>query len=288
VKLGQDGGIVVLGVVPGSPADEAGIEPGDLILAIDDESTSGMNATEAALKMRGEQGTNVTLMVRHQDGEDIPALNLMLTRGTIDISTWWQGFVDDDIAYIDIDYFSDQTDDQLHSALEGIQGDDVAGIVLDLRDNPGGMVNAAAEVADQFLEENATILWLVYGDGSKETLIAESGGLAEDLKVALLVNWDTGSAAEMVAGALQDNERACLIGTQTYGKGCMQVICELSDGSAVFITSAYWYTPDRYLTGEHLTEGHGLTPDPVFQVEDNPATPADEQLEAAIDYILGP
>ena len=285
VKLGEDEEIVVLGVVPDSPADEAEIEPGDLILEINGESTSGMTPEQAALAMQDAEGVDVTLLVQHQDGQ--PELKTIM-RQQIDISTWWQGMIADDIAYIDIDYFSDQTDDKLLSALEYIQGDDVAGIILDLRDNPGGVVDAAAEVADQFLEEDVTIVSIVYGDGSEQIFIAESGGLAADpdLKIAVLVNGPpystpgTASAAEMVAGALQDNARAALIGTTTYGKGCMQYIIELSDGSAVSITCAYWYTP------EHVCiEGSGLTPDSM--VVDYPLTPEDEQLEAAIAYIAG-
>ena len=289
VKLGEDEGIVVLGVVPHSPADEAEIEPGDRILEIDSESTSGMTPEQAALAMRGDEGSNVTLLVQHQAGQ--PELK-PITRERIDISTWWQGMVADDVAYIDIDYFSDLTDDKLLFALEDIQGDDVTGIILDLRDNPGGVIDAAAEVADQFLEEDVIILSIVYGDGSEQIFTAESGGLAADpdLRIAVLVDGPpysspgTASAAEVVAGALQDSDgsgysRVCLIGTETYGKGCMQYIIPLSDGSAVSITSAYWYTPSRY-PSIHLTPGNGLTPD--FEVEGEAA-----QLEAAIAYIAG-
>jgi carboxyl-terminal processing protease len=278
-----DGEIVpaVFGVVPDSPADEAGIEPGDLILAIDNSSAVGMNATEAALEMQGAEGTNVTLLVQHQDGQS----ELNITRRQIDISTWWQGLVDGNIAYIDIDYFSDQTDDELRSALEYVQVYDAAGIILDLCDDLGGIVweqqqdsdysGGAVGVAGQFLEENTTILWLNYGRGENESILAGSGGLATDLPLAVLVNGDTASAAEMVAGALQDNERAALIGNQTYGKGAMQVVAELSDGSAVFITSAYWYTPNRYATGAYLTKDNGLIPD------------REGGLQEAIDYITG-
>jgi carboxyl-terminal processing protease len=283
VKLGEDGGIVVLGVVPDSPADEADIEPGDLILAIDGNSTTGMTPEQAVLAMRGEEGTNVTLLVQHQDGEQV---SLTLTRERIDVSTWWQGMVADDIAYIDIDYFSGETGDEFLSALQHIQDDDVAGIILDLRDNPGGVIDAAANVTDQFLEGNVTIVSIVYGDGSEQNFTAESGGLAEDpdLKIAVLVNGSTASAAEIVAGALQDSDgpgysRVCLIGTETYGKGCMQYIITLSDGSAVSITCAYWYTPSRY-PSIHLTPGNGLTPD--LEVEGEAA-----QLQQAIDYIAG-
>jgi carboxyl-terminal processing protease len=287
----------VLGIVPHSPADKAEIEPGDLILEIDGNSTVNVNATTAALELRGDAGTNVTLSVQHQGGQ--PELK-NITRQQIDISTWWQGLVDGNIAYIDIDYFSDATDDKLNFTLYDLQDDDVAGIILDLRDNPGGVLweqqqdhsGGAAGVAGQFLEENRTILWLDDGRGNEEEIVAGSGGLATDWPLAVLVNGDTASAAEMVAGALQDSDdpgysRVCLIGTNTYGKGCMQYIIELSDGSAVSITHAYWYTPNRFENGTYLTEEHGLSPDPDFQVEDNILTAEDEQLEAAIDYIAG-
>ena len=281
-KMGEEIVPAVFGVVPDSPADEADIEPGDLILAIDGKSTVGMNATEAALEMQGAEGTNVNLSVQHQDEQ--PELK-PITRQQIDISTWWQGLVGGNIAYIDIDYFSDATDDKLNSTLYDLQDDDVAGIILDLRDNPGGILweqqdysnysGGAVGVAEQFLEEDTIILWLNDGRGDNESILADSGGLATDLPLAVLVNGDTASAAEVVAGALQDNERAALIGNQTYGKGCMQYIIGLSDGSAVSITSAYWYTPDRYLAGEYLTKGNGLIPDEAGG------------LPEAIDYITG-
>jgi carboxyl-terminal processing protease len=277
VKFSQgelDGEIVpaILGVVPHSPADEAGIEPGDLVLEIDGNSAIGRNATWAALETRGDEGTNVTLTFCHQDREPV---TLEVTRQKIDVSTWWEGLVDGDIAYIDIDYFSDLTDDNLNFTLYDLQDDDVAGIILDLRDNPGGVVDAAAEVADQFLGGNITILYIVYGDGRQEIFTAESRGLAENpaWKVAVLVNGNTASAAEMVAGALQDHARAALIGNETYGKGCMQYIIELSDGSAVSITCAYWYTPNRFENGTYLTREHGLIPDMAGG------------LQEAIDYI---
>jgi carboxyl-terminal processing protease len=279
VKLGEGEGVVVLGVVPDSPADEAGIDPGDLILEIDGESTSDMTPEQAALAMQGAEDSTVTLLVQHQDGQ--PELK-PITRQKIDISTWWQGMVADDIAYIDIDYFSDQTDDKLLFALEDIQGDDVAGIILDLRDNPGGILweqqddsGGAVGVAAQFFEEETIVLWLDDGRGNEEAILADSGETATDLPLAVLVDGGTASAAEIVAGALQDNERAALVGNETYGKGCMQYIIPLSDGSAVSITSAYWYTPDRYETREYLTKDNGLIPD------------RKGGLQEAIEYIAG-
>jgi carboxyl-terminal processing protease len=290
-ELGGENVTAVLGVVPHSPADEAGIEPGDLILAVDGRSTSNMTAEQAALELRGDEGKNVTVNITHRDGEEV---SLTLTRQTIDISTWWQGLVDGNIAYIDIDYFSDLTDNNLNLTLYDLQ-DDVAGIILDFRDNPGGILReqqqgysgGAVGVANQFLEENKTILLLDNGRGSEEEIKAYLVASATDLPLAVLVNNNTASAAEMVAGALQDNERAVLIGNNTYGKGCMQYIIKLSDRSAVSITCAYWYTPNRFENGTYLTWEHRLSPDPDFQVEDNPETPADEQLEAAIAYIAG-
>jgi carboxyl-terminal processing protease len=204
--------------------------------------------------------------------------------------------IPDNIAYIKISYFSKDTDDELISLLGEIPDQGVDGVILDLRDNPGGVVNAAAEVADQFLDEGN--IFRAVGEGEK--WIEEYGGkiwvweaksnglITEDIKVAVLVNGPpysipgTASAAEIVAGALQDSdgsgyERVCLIGTETYGKGCMCVICSLSDGSAIQVTCAHWYSP---LSDTYLTPGNGLIPD--YYEEDE-----DEQLEQAIAYIIG-
>jgi carboxyl-terminal processing protease len=197
----------------------------------------------------------------------------------------------DDIAYIVIDHFSDSTDDNLLSFLEDAP-EGLDGVILDLRDNPGGVVDSAAEVADQFLAEGIIYsIWNGRGEVPTEVVVAESQELfTEDaeLKVAILINGNTASAAEMVAAALQDSdgegwERVCLIGTKTYGKGCIGYIVPLSDGSAISVICAYWYTPSRYSIKEYLTAGDGLTPDSL--VEDDPEQEGDEQLQAAIAYI---
>jgi carboxyl-terminal processing protease len=199
--------------------------------------------------------------------------------------------VPDNIAYIVIDHFSDSTDDNLLSFLEDAP-EGLDGIILDLRDNPGGVVDSAAEVADQFLAEGIIYsIWNGRGEVPTEVVVAESQELfTEDaeLKVAILINGNTASAAEMVAAALQDSdgegwERVCLIGTKTYGKGCIGYIVPLSDGSAISVICAYWYTPSRYSIKEYLTAGDGLTPDSL--VEDDPEQEGDEQLQAAIAYI---
>jgi len=195
-----------------------------------------------------------------------------------------EGVVPDNIAYIVVTHFSEGTGDELITLFEeeiSIEGLD--GIILDLRDNGGGVVDSAAEVADQFLAAG-TIFSLVYGDGSAETMTAESGDSADDpgLTLAVLINGNTASAAEIVAAALGENGRATLIGTSTYGKGFMGYIVPLRDGSAISVTSAYWYTPTDF-----WVEGVGLSPDPGFWVEDHPETPQDEQLQAAIAYIIG-
>ncbi len=285
VEIQEGGRLVVIDVIPDSPA-EGKIEPGDWIQEIDGQSTSGMSLDEAGSKMRGEEGTAVTLTIWRQS----QTMEFTLIREEITLATVDWELIDGtlyDIAYIEISYFSELTDDELISLLEDeiLVVEELDGIILDLRENPGGILweqdysGGAVGVAAQFLEEGTIILWLDDGRGNEEAILADSGGLATDLPLAVLVDGGTASAAEMVAGAFQDDERALLIGTETYGKGSMQYIIPLSDGSAVSITCAYWYTPSRY-PSLHLTPGNGLTPD--LEVEGETA-----QLEAAIDYITG-
>ena len=278
VTVDEEGGLVVVAPIVGTPAQKAGIMPGDKILAIDGEKTEGMHFIEAVLKIRGEQGTQVTLRVLHE-GEDVPQ-DYVITREEIDAASVLPKMLPGNIAHIEVGHFTSRTGSELTSALEDIIADDVSGIILDLRDNPGGVLKAAVAVASQFLEEGIAV-YVIDGEGNEEEWRVEEGGLATKLPLVVLVNSNSASSSEVVAGALQDHMRGIVIGTQTLGKGTVNHFRELSDGSAIYITSARWYTPNR-----QQIEGQGITPDEIIEItEDDLARGYDPQLERAIEYV---
>ena len=275
----EDGELTVISPIAGTPAERQGIRAGDRILEIDGETTSGRSLTEAVLKIRGPGGTAVTLLILHR-GETDP-VEIEVIREEIDLDTVYLEMLPGDIAHIQITYFSLRTDKEVSSVLSDALSRGATAIVLDLRGNPGGLLDTVVDMADEFLD-GGTILYQADDEGN---VVAEwkasSGGLAADLPLAVLVDGGSASGSEVLAGALQDHGRGPLIGTKTYGKGSVQLIRELSDGSALYVTSARWLTPNG-----HLIEGLGLTPD--FEVpitEEDIALGIDPQLERAIVYL---
>jgi carboxyl-terminal processing protease len=278
IKIDEEGQLTVVAPLVGSPAQREGIMPGDKILEIDGETTEGLSLTEATFKVRGELGTQVTLRILHQ-GEDVPQ-DIVITREKIELASVLPSILLDNIAHIEVSHFSSRTGAEIISALEDITADGVSGIILDLRDNYGGVLEAAVDLASQFLEEGV-ILYVIDGKGNRETWEVREGGLATDLPLAVLVNGISASASEIVAGALQDHGRGVVIGTKTLGKGSVNHFHKLSDGSAIYITTARWYTPN-----ERQIEGQGILPDVTVEItaEDIEAD-YDPQLERAIEYI---
>ena len=289
------GNITVIAPIEGTPAKAAGIMPRDRILEINGESTEGMSLEEAVLKIHGDPDTKVTLQVLHQ-GEENP-LTLVITRAEIDVASVYPEIIKDTstptttqaptvtplpngIALITITYFSIRTGDETVSALKDMLASGAIGIVLDLRDNPGGVLDSAVTVASQFLKEG-TVVYALDSEGRKVSWDVEPRGLATDLPLAVLVNGNSASASEVVAGALQDYGRGLLIGTETFGKGSVNHFRELSDGSAIYISIGRWYTPN----GRQI-EGQGLTPDMVVErTEQDVQQGKDPQLDKAIEYI---
>ena len=287
--------LTVIAPIAGTPAEKAGIKPGDKILTIDGNSTQGMSLEEAVLKVQGNPGTKVTLEVVHQ-GEETP-ITLVITREEINLPSVYPEIgnatstspttpaptvrpLPSGIAVITITYFSERTGDETVSALKDVLASGAKGIVLDLRDNPGGILDSAVTVASQFLKDGI-VLYALDSSGKKETWDVKTGGLATDLPLAVLVNGNSASASEVVAGALQDYGRAPLIGNQTFGKGSINHFRQLSDGSAIYISIGRWYTPN----GRQI-EGNGLTPDIVVDItEQDIQQGKDPQLDRAIEYI---
>ena len=268
----KDKQLTVVSPIADSPAEKAGIKAGDKILEIDGQPASKLSLIEATFKIRGPKGTSVKLLVLHE-GESEP-VEIQIVRGEITLdSVFFE--MRDDIAYIRITQFLKSTGSDLQAALEEAIAKGAKGIVLDLRNNPGGLLNASADVASQFLAMGA-VAKVVDAEGMESMVPVGRGGIATHLPLIVLVNGGSASASEIVAGALQDYGRAKLAGSQTFGKGSVQIVRELSDDSALHITSYRWMTP----FGRPI-DGVGLTPDFVLELED------EELVDWAIQYLKG-
>jgi carboxyl-terminal processing protease len=278
ITVNEEGKLLVVAPIAGSPAQRAGILPGDTILKIDGNTTEGMELIEAVLKVRGEPGTQVTLTVVHE-GDSEP-VDLVITREEITITSVLATMLPGDIAYVQISYFSNKTGSELISTLDNVIDSGAKGIILDLRNNGGGVLTAAVTVASQFLTEGV-VVYVVDAGGSEEALEVESGGVATNLPLAVLVNGGSASASEVVAGAIQDHGRGPIIGTTTFGKGAVNHFRQLEDGSAIYITSGRWFTPSR-----REIEGQGITPDMIVEITDGDIqSGTDPQLQRAIEHI---
>ncbi|HEY3312148.1 MAG TPA: S41 family peptidase [Anaerolineales bacterium] len=271
----------VISPISQSPAEKAGIRAGDLIVAIDGASMKGINPEVARQKVLGPAGSTVTLSIQ-REGTDQP-FDVKIVRAKITIASVESKMLDNNIAYVKLNTFGDTTTQELTSQLKELLAKNPKGLVFDLRNNGGGYLQTAVEVASQFIKEGV-IVSEKYGDGRPvDKSNAIPGGLATDIPMVVLVNEGTASASEIVAGAIQDYARGKLVGVTTYGKGSVQIWTPLSnDQGAVRITIAKWLTPkDRTI---HQV---GLTPDVVVEMtKDDYAAQRDPQLDAAVKTLM--
>jgi carboxyl-terminal processing protease len=266
----RDGQIIVVAPFAGSPAEAAGILPGDVILEIDAVATAGMDLYEVILKVRGDKGTAVSLLVIHK-GESQP-VEIEIIRGEINTPSVYFEMMGD-IAYIDFD-FTDKTNEELTPVLEAITAEGAAGIIIDLRNNPGGPVDVVTDVASRFLDEETVIFVIMDNEGNTEVIKANKQPETTDLPLVVLVNGFSASGSEVLSGAFQDHQRAIIAGSTTFGKGSVNYLIQLADGSGLYITYARWLTPDG-----RLIEGEGITPDIELELE------WEEAIQWAIDYL---
>ncbi len=272
--------LTVISPISQSPAEKAGVKSGDVIIAIDGESMKGINPELARQKVLGPAGTEVILTIQ-REGVDEP-FDVMITRAKITIASVENKMLDGDIAYVKLNTFGDTTTRELTSQLKQLMAKNPKGLILDLRNNGGGYLQTAVEVASQFVKKGVVISEK-YGDGREEKFNAKSGGLATDIPLVVLINEGTASASEIVAGAIQDYGRGKLVGVTSYGKGSVQLWTPLSNNQgAVRITVAKWLTPKERTINEI-----GLAPDIVVEMtkEDYEAE-RDPQLDAAIQALL--
>ena len=272
--------LTIVSPIAGSPAELVGLHPGDKVIAIDGEDMTGTPPEEVRLKVLGPEGTTVTITVR-RDGEPEP-LEFVITRARITIHSAEGKMLEDGIAYVDINSFGDKTTQELRAALQNLMKQNPKGLVIDLRNNPGGYLNTAIEVSSEFIDEGV-IMYEQYGDGRRDEYTALGNGQATDIPIVVLINEGSASASEILAGALQDYERATLVGEKSYGKGSVQNRQLLSNNQgAARVTIAKWLTPK-----ERAIDHVGLTPDVLVEMSpEDFAAGRDPQLDAAVETLM--
>jgi carboxyl-terminal processing protease len=279
IRQNEDNLIEVAGLFAGQPADTAGVKVGDVIMAVDGKSIAGFSTYEAVALIRGPAGTAVRLTIARKG--ETKAIEISVTRAKINIPVVTSKMLDDNIAYVSLFDFSSLATDHLDKALQELLDKKPKGLILDLRGNPGGYLQQAIQVADIFLD-SGIVASEKDKDGNGPTFRSGPKGIAQDIPMVVLVDGSSASASEIVAGALQDRNRAKLIGEKTFGKGSVQLPRQLSDGSELRITIAHWFTPnDRQINGT------GLVPDlEVTPTEDDLKAGRDPQLDRALQYLI--
>ncbi|MBI5297570.1 MAG: S41 family peptidase [Chloroflexi bacterium] len=272
--------LTITSPIPGSPAEAAGLRPGDIIVKIDGEDMAGVDPELARQHVLGPAGTVVHLTIAREGEKNL--LEFDVTRDKIVIKSATGKMLENDIAYVQVTTFGENTTPELLAALTDVMAQNPKGLILDLRNNGGGFLQTAVEVTSQFLDKGV-VLYEQYGDGKKNTFDVQPGGLATDIPMVVLINEGSASASEIVAGALQDYARATLVGVTSYGKGSVQNWIALSDNQgAVRVTIAKWLTPN-----ERTIHEKGLTPEVwVEMTEDDYKNDLDPQLDAAIQTLL--
>jgi len=251
----KDNFLTVVSPIEGTPADKVGMKAGDKIIKIEDTSTKDMTLMEAVKKIRGPKGTKVNLTIM-REGEAKP-LELSITRGVIPLISVRQYFLTPEIGYVRISNFQSKTVKDLSEVLEEMEkGREIKGLVLDLRNNPGGLLSQAIEVSDLFLNSGLIVSTKGRISSQNITATAHTDKKPRTYPIIALINSGSASAAEIVAGALQDNKRALVLGTRSFGKGSVQTILPLSDGSGLRLTTARYYTP----SGKSI-QSSGIVPD---------------------------
>jgi len=277
----RDGYVVIVAPIKGTPGAEAGFRPGDKIVAVDGKDIVGLPVDQVVRLIRGPAGTEVTLTVLR--GEE--QLDITVVRAAIDVPTVEHRMMDEAVGYLAITQFNEQTDEEVPAAVEELREAGMRGLILDLRYNPGGLLDEALRVAEFFLPPGP-IVHVVDGEGNERTYSSSTPGV--DFPIVVLVNEGSASASEILAGALRDRGLAVLVGTTTFGKGSVQKLHRLPDGSGVRLTTAKWFTPLK-----HPIDEEGLAPDVVVEAGEGTEFPGhaatdparDPQLRKAIEVL---
>ena len=266
-----DGVLEVVQVFRNSPAKEAGMQPGDIILKVDGKEYSGSQSSEAAANIRGKEGTSVEITYRRNGVEN----TVSIVRAPIEVETVDHSMLEDNIGYIYIESFESATAKDFKAALDDLTAQGARALIVDLRNNGGGLVDIAVEIADMLMDQG-TIVYTMNHDGQKGYYRSKAG--RTELPYVLLVNEYTASASEILSAGIQDNNEGKIIGTLTYGKGIIQTLQPLSDGSAVKFTISQYFSP----SGKTIHQV-GITPDYIVELVEGDDT--DYQLRKAIEVL---
>lgn len=251
----EDGFIKVIAPIDDTPAAEAGIQTGDLIIRIDGKTVSGLSLQQGTELMRGEPGTEITLTVLRESQPD--PFDVVLERDIIRVNTVKRRSLSDDIGYLKITQFQTETAEKFRKELKALnEKEEFAGLVLDLRNNPGGLLNSAVSISDAFIKEGTIVSTKGRIKENDQTFMATPSDLLDNKPLVVLINAGSASASEIVAGALQDNKRAILLGTESFGKGSVQTVLDVGTEEAIKLTTARYYTP----SGRSI-QAAGIVPD---------------------------
>jgi carboxyl-terminal processing protease len=275
----KTGTLTIVSTIPGSPARQSGLLPGDVIAQVDGVDISTIPESRVISRVRGATGTKVTLGILRK-GQP-PILQITITRALIVIQTVTVLRFPDNIGYIKLQEFNSKATEEFTKALESLDANSLRGLVIDLRGNPGGYLSTVVDITSQFLSKGNVLLERSKS-GRDRAYRVKGDPLAPDVPIVVLVNGGSASASELMAGALQDYKRALIVGEQTYGKGSVQIVDPLSNGGGAHLTIARWYTP----LGRHI-HGVGITPDVQFTWDTENYPDRDTQLEQALLILRG-
>ena len=284
LEVGQEDGLVkVISPMDDTPADKAGLMPGDLILQLDDTPVRGMSLSDAVESMRGEPGSTIKLLVLKK-GESVPR-DITITRKIIKVASVRQRFLEEGYGYLRIAQFQSGTGSEVEKAIDDLKEEgNLTGLVIDLRNNPGGVLQSAVDVSDFFVSEGLIVYTSGRISNTDVRFIASTPDSLEGVPIVVLVNEGTASASEIVAGALQDHGRAVIMGTHTFGKGSVQTILPLNDEKAIKLTTALYYTPNgRSIQAEGIKPDIRVDRSKVTRLDKNPWGTTEKNLLNHLD-----
>ncbi len=279
VRLDEAGRLTIVDPMPNHPAFNAGVRLGDIVLEVDGESVEGLSLFEAVLLIRGPTNSTVVLTI-FREGELEP-FDISIVRAKIELETVEYELLEDEIGYVRLTQFSKGSGGKITDALEELFAQGATKLIFDLRSNPGGLLSESVNVSSLFLHDGTVVIERLKDEDDKVFGVLPNLQIAADTPLVILVNGGSASASEIVAGAVQDADRAKIVGTQTFGKGSVQLPHQLSDGSEIRVTIAEWLTP-----AERQIHGEGITPDVVIEmtIEDFEQG-LDPQLDEAVELL---
>jgi carboxyl-terminal processing protease len=282
----ENGFVEVVAAIEGTPAERAGLRSGDIIVAIDGDELTEENFGEAINRMRGSPGTDVLISVQRDDEPEV--IDFVVTRNHVQVRSVRHELFEDGYGYLRITHFSETTWKDTRKAIRALSRDSsgpLRGIVLDLRNNPGGVLEAAIDVSDGFLDGGLIVSAVGRGHDANFAHAAGKGDILDGAEIVVLVNGGSASSSEIVAGALQDNSRAVIAGSKTFGKGSVQTVMPLSNGRAIKLTTSRYFTPNgRSIHGRGITPDVSISADPTL---DALASVSSHQTDAGAALLQG-